>query len=280
MASKSTFYMGYGLVLNLGALFTGVSLYLNDKLRADLERIKGENRVKEHLREVHNRSAPRYDKFYGRVEIRNKINSYRKILTSYAIGDILETGCGTGKNFSFYKKTDKVIAVDYSEDMLEIANNKLLDKSAGDGDFNKINCDNITLCNLDCENLTKEFGKEKFDTVIDIMNFQAYIEDPEKKLDNFKSVVKNKGKLIILCRGQSEFILINFFYKIFRPTTIMKYGVEYSTNWDELFLGDDELKCLYRERKNLGKTYLYVFEVNKKNDLMDIEKNEDLGKNI
>lgn len=258
--------LSYGIIFNLAAFFGGVSLYLNDKLRSDLEYIVKNNQLKETLHSIHSKSANRYDKFYGRVEARNKINKYRKILTSYSGEDILETGCGTGRNFCFYKEFQNVTAIDYSDEMLNYSKKVLESKEVnnGEGSNNEIKCRNINLKNVDCEELAKEFGENKFDSIVDIMNFQAY-NNPELVLENMKKVVKNKGKLIIICRGISEYLLIDFFYNIYKPTTIMRYGVDYTKNWKEFFSKDKELKCLYEDRKNFGKTYLFIFEVNKLN---------------
>lgn len=260
--SYRSFHIGAGFIVNLTALFGGVTLYLNDKLKADIDRIKEEDGMKKELLRIHQNSSSRYDKFYSRIEVRNKINKYKKILTSYSEGKILETGCGTGRNFTNYKQTDDVLAIDYASKMLEISNEKITNKSGGQGSNNDIVCDNIKLANYDCEELIKEIGENKFDTVIDFMNMQSY-SNPELVLSNIKGVLKNKGKLIVICRGLSDYYLINMFYKVYAPTTIMRYGVDYSRNWDELFLNDKELKCMYKERKNYGKTYLYMFELNK-----------------
>lgn len=269
MATGKSFYIGYGLVFNITALFGGVTLYLNDKLRADMNKIYEEKIVKEHMKKIHSNLAPRYDKFYSRVEVRNKINYYRKILASYCEGDILETGCGTGRNFFSYKKNSNVVAIDYCQEMLEQANQKILEKKVSKGTDGEIEA-NISLSSVDCENLVSEFGENKFTTTIDIMNMHSYA-DPEKVFDQIKKVTKNNGKIIIMARGKSDNFLINFFYDIFKPTIFMRYGCDYSRNWDDFFLNKEnnkipdncEIKCLYHERKNFGKTYLYIFEIQK-----------------
>lgn len=261
---KSGIYIGTGMMASIGCLFLGVTSYLNENLRGELKRIQEEENYKECLLKIHNNLAKRYDKFYRRVEARNRINSYRKILTSYTEGKILETGCGTGLNFSYYKENDDVTAVDYSDKMLEIGTKKLKDPNYKEDGLKTIDitCKNINLLNVDCEELEKTFGKNKFDTVVDFMNMQAYA-NPDKVLKNIKSVLKNKGKLLMICRGESDNSIISLFYRFYLPTTIMRYGADYTKNWDNLFLNDSELKCVYKQRKNYGKTYIYMFELNK-----------------
>lgn len=53
----------------------------------------------------------------------NKINKYRKVMISYAEGDVLECAVGTGKNFRFYSVADvkSYTGVDWSSGMLEKA---------------------------------------------------------------------------------------------------------------------------------------------------------------
>lgn len=260
--NKRKLFISGGFISNLILMFGGINLYLNDKLKADLQKIIGENNLKNYLKEAHNRSAKTYDYRTGRIEIRNQINKYRRILTSYSQGKILETGCGTGINFVYYKECDDVTAIDYSDRMIEIANKKLETKQNQDNSEYIVKCNNIKINKLDCENLKDNFLENSFDTVIDINNFQSYY-DYFKVIDNIKYVLKDKGKLIVLCRGESNNIIISQFYKIFYYTTMMKYGNNFTINWDKVFLNDKDFRCLYNNRKNLGKTYLYVLELNK-----------------
>ena len=228
--------------------------------------VMDENKLREHLKEAHSRCAQKYDYRQGRIEARNRINSYRKILTSYTSGKVLETGCGTGRNFTFYKPSDDVTAIDYSEAMLEFARRKYKEEDNEDGTLNIVKCRNIKISNIDCLEMSKLLENNSFDTVIDFMNMEAYFS-PEQALENMKYVLKDGRKLIIMCRGLSSNPVIAKFYQIFHYTSMMKYGVNYTRNWDDLFLKDKELKCLYKERKNYGKTYLYIFELNKSNKL-------------
>ena len=261
--SKSI-YIGYGIILNIGCIFGGVTLYLNDTLRKQMRDYKAENKLKEQLKKIHSGSAERYDKFYNKVEARNKINLYRKIMTSYTYGEILETGCGTGKNFVFYKPDQKILAIDYSQEMLDKANLKIISgkENEGEGSNTDITCKNITLANYDVEENILLLGENRFDCVVDFMNLQAYA-NPNKAIENISKVLKDKGKLIVICRGRSTNSAINLFYSVFLPTTLMRYGVNYTNDWEEFFSQYSNLKCLYKERKNWGKTYLFLFENNK-----------------
>ena len=128
--------------------------------------------------------------------------------------------------------------------------------------FNNLKLDNIKIENIDCEELKAHFAESSFDSVVDINNMQSY-HDYKKVIENIKYVLKDKGKLILLCRGDSSNILISQFYKIFYYTTMMKHGNDYTINWDEVFLKDKDFKVLYNSRKNYGKTYIYILELHK-----------------
>jgi len=53
-----------------------------------------------------------------------------KILNNYNFSTIIELGCGTGKNTGYLlKRADKVIGIDFSENMLKKARNKFSDEN-------------------------------------------------------------------------------------------------------------------------------------------------------
>lgn len=249
-------FFNFSYMLNLGAMCIGVNLYLNDKLRSELNQYEEEGTLKQTLKDIHERSVKDLPR-QKRIETRNKINTYRKILLSYCEGNVLETGCGSGNNFEFYKDSviDKVIAVDYSQSMLDEAKDKLDNPGRW-----RISTKKITTQLMDCEEL--KFEDNTFDTVVDTMNMHAYY-DPYLVLKNIKRVLKDKGLLIVIARGISDSAPVRDFYKIFRPWTILKYGVDYNTDWDKFFALNEDLEVLYKQRKNYGKTYLYVFRLNK-----------------
>ena len=54
------------------------------------------------LLETHDKIAENYDSMYKSKEFSNKFQQYRRTLLTYAEGNVLEMGCGTGKNFPLY----------------------------------------------------------------------------------------------------------------------------------------------------------------------------------
>ncbi len=101
------------------------------------------------VEEAYNLWAKTYDSDFNKTRDLDKIVT-RISLTDLHNKNVLEIGCGTGKNTEFLVENAKsVVAVDFSEKMLKIAKEK-------------INAENVTFQNLD---ITKNwnFGNETFD---------------------------------------------------------------------------------------------------------------------
>ena len=58
--------------------------------------------ISNHLFNIHEKSAESYDKNIEHRELSNKMNTYRRVLLSYAEGKVLEVGVGTGRCLKFY----------------------------------------------------------------------------------------------------------------------------------------------------------------------------------
>jgi ubiquinone/menaquinone biosynthesis C-methylase UbiE len=201
----------------LGMFFVWVNLYLNDKLRAELEEIEKNMKKKEKLKEIHQRNAPSYEKKTNFFEVRNQINKYRRIMFSFAQGRVLELGIGTGRSLEFYKSDVKeIIGIDYSSKMLEQAIEKYENKE----EF-RIKQDNVKFALMDAEDLS--FEDNSFDCVVDFMNMHSY-NDYNRVIKNIKRVLKDKGVFIVVARGESSYIIVKDFYKMFRPFFFLKHG--------------------------------------------------------
>jgi ubiquinone/menaquinone biosynthesis C-methylase UbiE len=251
-------FIGFSFVFYLGIFYGGINLYLNDKLRAEMEAIISSGRRKEERKVIHERLAGSYEKKTEKFEIRNQFNKYRRVLVSYAKGKTLECGVGTGRSLEFYKNDADVIGIDYDSKMLEQAKAKLDERAA-----HNISPDaKIVLTKLDCEELKENFPADFFDTVVDINNISCY-DDYNKVYEGIKHVMKDDGIFVFLARGQSTFRPIQDFYKIFRPFVFMKQGQDLTINWSEFIEQDKDWEILYKERKNYGRTYIYVLKLHK-----------------
>jgi hypothetical protein len=68
------------------------------------------------LLEKHSELAENYNASNARREWSNKLSQYRRVLMSYADGDVLECGIGTGHSLQFYdsKSVKKFVGIDWS----------------------------------------------------------------------------------------------------------------------------------------------------------------------
>jgi ubiquinone/menaquinone biosynthesis C-methylase UbiE len=252
-------FIGWNFFLYIGAAYIGVNLYLNDKLRAEMDKVLSSGKKKGKLLSIHENLAGSYDKKTENFEFRNQFNKYRRVLLSYAQGKVLECGVGTGRSLEFYNnKCNEVIAIDYNDKMLDHAYKRLESRNNHRISDNL----NIIIKNIDCEKLNENFPENTFDTVVDLNNFHCY-NDYTTVYDNIKRVLKKDGIFIFLGRGESNYILIRDFYKLWRPFVFMKYGQDLTINWSELIDNDKDWEVLFKQRKNYGKTYLYILK-NKK----------------
>ena len=73
--------------------------------------------------ETHNKISENYNNVFARREFSNKLTRYRNVLLSYAEGDVLECGIGTGISLKHYNaaKITSFIGIDWSSQMLEKA---------------------------------------------------------------------------------------------------------------------------------------------------------------
>jgi ubiquinone/menaquinone biosynthesis C-methylase UbiE len=70
---------------------------------------------------LHNDMAFNFDTKVLTGERKHKIGKFRKSILKFAEGNVLETGVGTSRNLQHYPLTCKVIGVDYSPKMIEVA---------------------------------------------------------------------------------------------------------------------------------------------------------------
>ena len=140
-------------------------------------------------------------------EFSNKLPRYRKVILSYAQGDILECGVATGHTFQHYQKENvkSYIGIDWSSNMLLQAFQKLEElgpKSFSHGEDKKF----FKLMQADTHELP--FENNQFDTVVDILTLQS-VYDIETSFSEIKRVCKPGGNVLIIARGQSWIPIYN-----------------------------------------------------------------------
>lgn len=137
---------------------------------------------------VFDKIANEYDSWYE-----TKLGGFvDKVETELAFGmlklypgmRILDIGCGTG-NFSIKlaRRGCKVIGIDISDEMLDIARNKA-----------KLKKLDIEFYNMDVYKL--KFEDNSFDAAFSMAAFE-FIDKPEAALDEMMRVVKDKGQVLI-----------------------------------------------------------------------------------
>jgi len=129
------------------------------------------------------RWAPVYDAVFG-VITRRAIRATMRVINALPAQRVLEVGVGTGIALPLYDIRHRVVGIDLSPDMLEIAERRVSDK-------NLANVEALTV--MDASNLT--FADASFDTAV-AMFVMSVVPDPRRVLDEMYRVVKPGGRIV------------------------------------------------------------------------------------
>jgi ubiquinone/menaquinone biosynthesis C-methylase UbiE len=144
--------------------------------------------IKTEIQEKYNRFAPWYDVAEGIPELLG-LRKLRRQLLQRAHGKILEIAVGTGKNLEYYRGQSRIIALDLSPRMLDIARKRAC----------KLNVD-VSFLVMDAERLA--FPDGSFDTVVDSLSLCTF-PDPLIALKEMAGVCRPKGRILLLEHGRS-----------------------------------------------------------------------------
>jgi phosphatidylethanolamine/phosphatidyl-N-methylethanolamine N-methyltransferase len=141
---------------------------------------------KQAVETVYGRWAPVYDIVFGALFERGR----RAVIdASERIGGrILEVGVGTGISLPYYSNRSRVIGIDLSEQMLQKARQRVIEKQLR-------NVEGLAI--MDAERL--EFPAAAFDVVVAQCVVNT-VPNPERALDEFARVVKPGGEIVLLNR--------------------------------------------------------------------------------
>ena len=107
-----------------------------------------------------------------------------------ASGTVLEVAIGTGKNISYYPRGCRIIAVDLSREMMNIARKRAAKLSM-----------NISFLLADAEALP--FSDKTFDTVVSSLSTCTF-PDPVAALKEVSRVCRPEGRILLLEHGRSD----------------------------------------------------------------------------
>jgi ubiquinone/menaquinone biosynthesis C-methylase UbiE len=168
------------------------------------------------------------------------------------LGYLLELGCGNGTYTKMIEHaTTKILATDYSDNMIEEVKKKLKDHKK------------IEIEQADCYDI--KFPDSTFDSV-QMANLIHVVADPLKAIKETHRVLKPKGTLIITSftmDGMTFFNKIKMIYKYLKtvgkpPTSGTRFGLKSLTE----FVKKNGFTVL--ESKLIGKTSRAIFIIAKK----------------
>lgn len=138
------------------------------------------------LAKVYDEKIGPTEKSFGMMDMR------RKLVGQHAVGIVLETCCGTGRNTEFYDlgKVTRLTLTDASEAMLAEAGKKLTPAQ-------------LQITSLVCARSLSEFPSDSFDSVVDTFGICS-VANPGEFLLEVKRVLKPGGRAVFLEHGRNE----------------------------------------------------------------------------
>jgi len=134
--------------------------------------------------------APAYDFVFDWIFHPGREAAIR-LLDIQAGQQILEVGIGTGLNLPLYPLHCRIIGIDLSEEMLEKAQEKVVESRLG----------NVTLKAMDAT--VMDFGDSEFDAAVATYTISA-VPDPVGVLREMRRVVKPGGAIVLLNHFRSH----------------------------------------------------------------------------
>ena len=141
------------------------------------------------LSEKYDRFARWYDWVEGIPDLLG-LKRLRRRLMQQASGRVLEVAVGTGKNLPYYQRECRIIAVDLSREMLNIARKRAAKLSM-----------NVSFLLADAEALP--FSDGSFDTVVSSLSTCTF-PDPVAALREMARVCRPEGHILLLEHGRSR----------------------------------------------------------------------------
>jgi phosphatidylethanolamine/phosphatidyl-N-methylethanolamine N-methyltransferase len=157
------------------------------------------------IERVYTSYASVYDKIFGKVFHEGRESAIRN-LNVQPKERILEVGVGTGIALPMYPRHCEIVAIDFSEGMLEIARKRTAEHEM----------DHVTLHRMDAAAM--EFEDSTFDTVVAAYVITA-VPDYRKVVDEMIRVCRPGGRIIMLNHFSNENKVVAAVEKVISPLT-------------------------------------------------------------
>jgi len=192
------------------------------------------------VKSTYRRWAPVYDRTFGQITRMGRARAVASV--NQRQGRVLEVGVGTGLSLASYAPHLEVIGIDYSQDMLERAEQRVADEG-------------LThvreLRQMDARFL--DFPDAHFDTVV-AMYLVSVVPDPERVMSEMARVCKPGGQVIIINHFAREKGLLAWIERAFAP---IADRLGWHPDFDRSrIMGEASLKVTEEERMGLLFTFL------------------------
>src|SRR5687768_14033490 len=191
---------------------------------------------------VYSKLAASYDFTFGPTLHPGRVQAIQRM--AIEPGDrVLEVGIGTGINLALYPKEASVTGIDYSEEMLEKARERMARKGVR----------NARLLQMDGADL--KFADDSFDIVY-APYVISVVPDPVKVAREMRRVCRPGGRVIILNHFLSPNPLMSRIERLISPATV---HIGFKSDLDlPAFLAQAELEPVSIEKVNLPKWWSLI----------------------
>lgn len=191
---------------------------------------------------VYDKMAKAYDWTFGPTLHPGRLTAIQRM--GIRAGDrVLEVGVGTGINLGLYPKDCTVTGIDFSEQMLEQARERIARK----------NIQNARLLQMDAADL--KFADNSFDIVY-APYVISVVPDPVKVAREMRRVCRPGGRVIILNHFLSPNPLMSRIERLISPATV---HIGFKSDLDlPAFLAQAELEPVSIEKVNLPKWWSLI----------------------
>lgn len=204
--------------------------------------------------EIFDQMAREYDNKIWFEELTSHIWYRRRQVMKNVEGDVLEVSCGTGRNVSYFdpEKITSITFLDSSRSMLEVAREKFTKKFP--------TYDHVQYVRGKAEDLKKmaSGSGQKFDTIYETFGLCSH-EDPNAALENFESLLRKNGRIVLLEHGRSTYKSLNETMDKKAEQRVKEWGCRWNLDIEEI-VRSSGLEVIESNRYHFGSTYFYILK--------------------